>query len=152
MKNIYLNLILFLTISIGSSYGQEVVMNEKLKIYEYTHVKEFDKEIAERLELFAEKMQELNYSETEKTDDGIKGENFFTKMIFGSAMEVHYNALVKFKDGRYKLTINNFRIKDERYGTVAVETLRKGSQKKWVKFINEQLPQVISNLENKDQW
>ena len=65
------------------TYGQEVKMNETLKIYEYTHVKEFDGGIESRLELFDEKMQELNYSGTEKSDDGIKGENFFTKMING---------------------------------------------------------------------
>ena len=141
-----------LLISTFLTYGQEVKMNETLKIYEYTHVKEFDGGIESRLELFDEKMQELNYSGTEKSDDGIKGENFFTKMIMGSAMEVHYNTLIKFKDGRYKLTINNFRIKDERYGTVAVETLRKGAQKKWVKFINTKLPQVVANLENTDKW
>tara|TARA_R110002111_G_scaffold258647_1_gene327916 strand:- start:636 stop:1085 length:450 start_codon:yes stop_codon:yes gene_type:complete len=149
MKKTIFTLLLISTIL---TYGQEVEMSETLKIYEYTHVKEFDAGIDSRLELFEEKMQELNYSGTEKSDDGIKGENFFTKMIMGSAMEVHYNALIKFKDGRYKLTINNFRIKDERYGTVAVETLRKGAQKKWVKFINEKLPQVVANLENTDKW
>jgi len=130
MKNIILSLILIFTISVANSYGQEVTMNETLKIYEYTNVKEFVGGIEDRLELFVEKMQELNYQVDEKADDGIKGENFFTKMILGSAMEVHYNALVKFKGGRYKLTINSFRIKVVRYGTVAVETLRKGSQKK----------------------
>jgi len=132
--------------------SSELSMNQTLRIYEYTHVKKFEGEIQTRLKLFFEKMQELNYKETKKNEEGIKGENFITKMILGSAMEVHYNTLVKFKDDRYKLIINNFRIKDVRYGTVAVETLRKGSQKKWVKFINEKLPQIIANLENTDQW
>ena len=129
-----------------------VPMNETLKIYEYTHVKEFDGKLTDRLELFVEKMQELSYDEIEKIENGIKGENFVTKMIFGSAMEVHFNVLIKFKDDRYKLTINNFRIKDVRYGTVAVETLRKSSQKKWMEFINEKLPQVIAILENTEKW
>lgn len=149
MKNTIFTLFLISTIF---TYGQEVEMNETLKIYEYSHVKEFNEEIESRLKLFEEKMQELNYSEIEKSNDGIKGKSFFTKMIFGSAMEVHYNVLIKFKDDRYKLTMNNFRIKDVRYGTVAVETLRRGAQKKWVNFINEQLPQVIANLENTDKW
>ncbi len=152
MRKIILILTLTLSFISESSFAQEVTMNETLKIYEFTQIKEFDGEIENRLDLFANKMKELNYSGTEKTNDGIKGENFFTKMIYGSAMEVHFNALIMFKDGRYKLTINNFRIKDERYGTVAVETLRKSSQKKWVEFINEQLPQVVANLENTDEW
>ncbi len=146
-----LSLILII-ITNESSFAQEVSMNETLKIYEYTDIREFDLSIENRLNLFANKMKELNYSEVEKFDDGIKGENFFTKMIFGSAMEVHFNSFIMFKEGRYKLTINNFRIKDERYGTVAVETLKKSSQKKWIEFINEQLPQVVSNLENMDKW
>jgi len=152
MRKIILILTLTLSFITESSFAQEVTMNETLKIYEFTRIKEFDGGIEKRLDLFSNKMKELNYSGTEKTEDGIKGENFFTKMIYGSAMEVHFNALIMFKDGRYKLTINNFRIKDERYGTVAVETLRKSSQKKWVEFINEQLPQVVANLENTDEW
>ena len=126
-----------------SSFSQEVSMNESFKIYEYAHVKEFTEETDDRLDLFSNKMKELNYSEIEKFKDGIKGENFFTKMILGSAMEVHFNTLIMFKEDRYKFTINNFRIKDVRYGTVALETLKKG---------NEQLPQVVSNLENMDEW
>ncbi len=152
MKKTLLILTLILAFTTESTLAQEVSMNETLKIYEYTHIKDFDGGIETRLDLFANKMKELNYSGIEKTEDGIKGENFFTKMILGSAMEVHFNALIMFKEGKYKLTINNFRIKDERYGTVAVETLGKGSQKKWVKFINEQLPQVVANLENTDEW
>jgi len=152
MKKILLILTLTLAIISESSFAQEVTMNETLKIYEFTQVKEFDGEIENRLDHFANKMKELNYSGNEKTEDGIKGENFFTKMIYGSAMEVHFNAFIMFKEGRYKLTINNFRIKDERYGTVAVETLKKSSQKKWVEFINEQLPKVVANLENINEW
>lgn len=152
MRKPLLILTLILTMISKPSFAQEVSLNENLKIYEYTHVKEFDSPIENRLDLFTNKMKELNYSGTEKTNDGIKGENFFTKMIFGSAMEVHFNTLIMFKEGQYKVTINNFRIKDERYGTVAVETLRKSSQKKWVKFINEQLPQVVANIENTDTW
>ena len=152
MRKIILILTLTLSFITESSFAQEVTMNETLKIYEFTQIKEFDGEIENRLDLFSNKMKELNYSGTERTEDGIKGENFFTKMIYGSAMEVHFNALIIFKEGRYKLTINNFRIKDERYGTVAVETLRKSSQKKWIQFINEQLPQVVANLKNTDEW
>jgi len=98
--------------------------------------------------------QELNYEEIAKSEDRIYGKNFFTKMIYGSAMEVHFNTMIKFKDSSYKLIINNFRIKDVRYGTVAVETLGKSSQKKWMNFISNQLPLVIANLEreNTDEW
>jgi hypothetical protein len=73
-------------------------------------------------------------------------------MIFGSAMEVHYNLLLEFKENRYKLLVNNFKVKDVRYGSVAIETLKKRSTGKWVGFINEELPLIISNIETVDDW
>ncbi|HMU98349.1 MAG TPA: hypothetical protein PLC61_06615 [Chitinophagales bacterium] len=149
MKHLFIYLSLLIT---TICYGQHVSMNETLGIYEYSHIKEFKDGINTRLDLFAQKMKESNYSDVNITDKGIKGENFFTKMILGSAMEVHFNAFIDFKEGKYKLTINNFRIKDVRYGTVALETIGKNSQKKWVNFINEKLPQVVANLENTDKW
>jgi hypothetical protein len=149
MKKIFAFLfLLFSTLCLS----QQVSMNETLKMYEYSHVKDFSGDSAERYKLFVNKMRELNYKNVESFDNGLKGENFFTKMIMGSAMEVHFNALIQFKDGKYKLTINNFTIKDVRYGAVALETLGKGAQKRWVNFINEQLPQVVANLENADKW
>lgn len=141
-------LVLFSTVC----FSQQVSMNETLKMYEYSHVRDFSGDPAERSKVFINKMRELNYKNVESFDNGLKGENFFTKMIMGSAMEVHFNALIQFKDGKYKLTINNFTINDVRYGAVALETLGKGAQRRWVNFINEQLPQVINNLENTDQW
>ena len=132
----------------------DVSMNEALQIYEYTHIKEYSEAKKERLELFLGNMQELNYEEIVKSGDRINGKNFFTKMILGSAMEVHFNITIKFKDGSYKLILNNFRIKDVRYGTVAVETLGKSSQKRWMNFISNKLPLVVANLEreNTDEW
>ncbi len=152
MKQTLLIITLVLAVISESSFAQQVSMNETLKIHEYSHIKEVNDGINDRLAVFSNKMKELNYSEIDEFEDGIKGENFFTKMITGSAMEVHFNAVIMFKEDRYKLTINNFRIKDVRFGTVALETLKKSSQKKWVQFINEQLPQVVSNLENIDEW
>ncbi|MFB9055085.1 hypothetical protein ACFFVB_18535 [Formosa undariae] len=147
-------LILFVSISYLSlnASAQEVTFNESLNLYEFTKVQEYEGDIQTRLKIFENNLKELNYDDTEISEDRVKGESFFTKMIYGSAMEMHYNALIIFKEGRYKLTINNFKINDVRYGTVALETLKKGSQKRWVSFINENLPQVISNLEKQDTW
>lgn len=164
MKKGNINLIVFvLMLVIGTNCTPTVVstgvsvivpLNETLKIYEYTHIKEYNGNVSDRLELFNEKMEEFNYEDIEVNEDRIKGKNFFTKMIYGSAMEIHFNTVIKFKEGRYKLTINNFRIKDVRYGTVAVETLKKSSQKKWMDFAGTQLPTVIANLEgvSTDEW
>lgn len=149
MKNC---LFILLLVFSATCFSQSVTLNETLKLYEYSHVKELTGAELDRIKIFSDKMKEFNYSDIQSTEDNIKGENFFTKMITGSAMEVHFNVLILFKEGKYKLTVNNFRIKDVRYGTVAVETLGKSSQKRWVNFINEQLPQVISNLENTDKW
>lgn len=134
------------------SYAQEVELNESTKIYEYSHVKDYTGDIKSRLDLFSDKMKELNYSDISKSDDDIRGESFFSKLIMGSAMEIHYQAFIQFNEGRYKFAMNKFTIKDQRYGTMPIENLRKKSQEKWIELINEKLPEIIQNLENTETW
>lgn len=134
------------------SFAQKVELNETTKIYEYSHVKDFTDDIKSRLDLFSVKMKELNYSEVSKSENDITGESFFSKLIMGTAMEIHYQAFIQFKEGRYKLTINKFAIKDQRYGTMPLENLKKKSQERWIELINENLPEIIKNLENIDTW
>lgn len=134
------------------SYAQKVELNETTKIYEYSHVKEFTGDTKNRLDLFSDKMKELNYSDISKSENDIKGESFFSKLIMGTAMEIHYQAFIQFKEGRYKLTINKFTIKDQRYGTMPLENLKKKSQERWIELINEKLPDIIQNLENTETW
>ena len=134
------------------SFAQKVELNETTKIYEYSHVKVFTDDRKSRLDLFSVKMKELNYSEVSKSENDITGESFFSKLIMGTAMEIHYQAFIQFKEGRYKLTINKFAIKDQRYGTMPLENLKKKSQERWIELINENLPEIIKNLENIDTW
>lgn len=134
------------------SYAQKVELNETTKIYEYSHVKDFTGDIKSRLDLFSDKMKALNYSDISKSENDIKGESFFSKLITGTAMEIHYQAFMQFKEGRYKLTINKFAIRDQRFGTMPLENLRKKSQQRWIELINEKLPEIIKNLENTDTW
>jgi hypothetical protein len=42
------------------SFAQKVELNETTKIYEYLHVKDFTGDIKSRLDLFSDKMKELN--------------------------------------------------------------------------------------------
>jgi|GEM_PF-3642774 hypothetical protein len=133
-------------------YSQEVKLNEEINLYEYSHVKDLDVEKPAKIDLFLTQLRKLNYTNIESGTDFIKADNFVTKMIFGSAMEVHYNLLLEFKENRYKLLVNNFKVKDVRYGSVAIETLKKRSTRKWVGFINEELPLIISNIETVDDW
>ena len=133
-------------------YSQEVKLNQEINLYEYSHVKNLDVEKSAKIDLFLTQLRKLNYTNIESGTDFIKADNFVTKMIFGSAMEVHYNLLLEFKENRYKLLVNNFKVKDVRYGSVAIETLKKRSTGKWVGFINEELPLIISNIETVDDW
>jgi hypothetical protein len=136
----------------ASLYSQEVKLNQEINLYEYSHVKNLDVEKSAKIDLFLTQLRKLNYTTIESGTDFIKADNFVTKMIFGSAMEVHYNLLLEFKENRYKLLVNNFKVKDVRYGSVAIETLKKRSTRKWVGFINEELPLIISNIETVDDW
>lgn len=152
MKKITLFLTLLLAILQTTIKAQEVSLNEQSNLYEYSNVNEYEKSREEKIDQFSNKMKELNYSNINSTDSDVKGENFFSKLILGSAMEIHYNCLVLIKEDKYKLILNNFRIKDVRYGTMPVEGLRKKSQEKWVELINEKLPEIISNLESSTDW
>lgn len=152
MKKITLLLTLLLTIFQTTIQAQEVSLNEQSNLYEYSNVSEYEKGKAEKIDQFSNKMKELNYSNINSTDSDVKGENFFSKLILGSAMEIHYNSLILFKEDKYKLILNNFRIKDVRYGTMPLEGLRKKSLEKWVELINEKLPEIVSNLESSTDW
>jgi len=136
----------------ASLYSQELKLNQEINLYEYSHVKNLDVEKSAKIDLFLTQLRKINYTNIESGTDFIKADNFVTKMIFGSAMEVHYNLLLEFKENRYKLLVNNFKVKDLRYGSVAIETLKKRSTGKWVGFINEELPLIISNIETVDDW
>lgn len=148
--------LLILTVFVSSltvqSFAQKVELNETTKIYEYSHVKDFTGDIRSRLDLFSAKMKELNYSNISQSENDIKGESFFSKLIMGTALEIHSQAFIQFKEGRYKLTINKFAIKDQRYGTMPLENLKKKSQERWIELINEKLPEIIQNLENTETW
>tara|TARA_R110002050_G_scaffold992_1_gene6806 strand:- start:4465 stop:4926 length:462 start_codon:yes stop_codon:yes gene_type:complete len=148
----FLIIAIFITLFTVKSYAQKVKLNETTIIYEYSHVKEFTSDMKSRLDLFSNKMKELNYSDISHSENDIKGESFFSKIITGTALEIHYQSFIQFKEGRYKLTINKFAIKDQRYGTMPLENLRKKSQQRWIELINEKLPEIIKNLENTDDW
>ena len=151
-KLTFLILAVFVSSLTIQSFAQKVELNETTKIYEYSHVKDFTGDINSRLDLFSGKMKELNYSDISKSENDIKGESFFSKLIMGSAMEIHYQAFIQLKEGRYKLTINKFAIKDQRYGTMPLENLKKKSQERWIGLINDKLPEIITNIENTETW
>lgn len=154
MKNIVLASI-FIIVLVTQSVSQSIELNEKTNIYEFSHVEEFKGSIDDRLNLFIDRLKDLNYSNINQNERDIKAESFFVKVIFGSAMEVHYNVLISLKEGRYKLKINNFTINDVRYGEYILEDIKKSSQKRWVKFINEKLPKEIENIERdeiEEEW
>lgn len=144
--------IMFLSINGLNTYAQTLALNEATKVFEYSHVKEFTVDAKTRLDLFSEKLKGLNYSNLTRTENDIKGESYFSKLIMGTAMEIHYQAFIQIKEGKYKLTINKFAIKDQRYGAMPIENIGKSSQKKWIEYINQNLPDIIKNIENTDTW
>lgn len=144
--------VIILSLFGSNLFAQTLTLNEATKIYEYSHVKEFTTDTKSRLDIFSEKFKGLNYSNVVKTDIDIKGESYFSKLILGTAMEIHYQVFIQFKEGKYKLTINKFAIKDQRYGAMPLENIGKSSQKKWIEYINQNLPDIIKNIENSDTW
>jgi len=146
------NVVLFIYVFTFFGFSQELTLNEELNIYNYEVVKDLQITVAERLDIFEKKLKELNYNNIVKDETSIKSESFVTKMIFGSAMEVHYNVYIQFKEDRYKLLLNDFTVNDVRFGKVAIETMKKSSRKRWIGFINKELPQILANIENTSSW
>lgn len=145
-------IIMFLSFNGLNSFAQTLTLNETTKVFEYSHIKEFAIETKVRLDLFSEKLKGLNYSNVIRTESDIKGESYFSKLIMGTAMEIHYQVFIQIKEGKYKLTINKFAVKDQRYGAMPIENIGKSSQKKWIEYINQNLPDIIKNIENTDTW
>lgn len=151
MGKLFFIIVFISVVFIHNGNCQQIDLSATTGIYEYSHVIDFEKTIDERIKVFDDNLKQLNYSNISLSEKEIKGENFFTKMIFGSAMEIHYNVYIKFKVGKYKLLINSFIIHDQRFGSVPLEQLKKKSQKRWAKYINEKLPAIIKNIENTKQ-
>jgi len=151
MKKQVLFIVLLFSI-VGNAIAQSVVQNETTKVFEYANIKEFTGDTKARIDLFANKFKELNYSNISSSENDIKGESFFTKIIMGTSMEVHYQVFIQFKENKYKIIINKFVIKDQRYGATPIENISKSSQKRWLEYINENLPTIIKNIESTETW
>ena len=139
---------------VNFTYAQEVELNHKTKLNEYSCVETFNGSMTDQIELLKGNLQSLGYDHIESSSSKVRGENFFSKIITGTSMEVHYQVLLLFKEDRYKLIVNGFTIKDQRYGSVKLESLRKKSQARWIALINEKLPSIINNIKEipSDDW
>lgn len=134
------------------SYSQTISFNSETKVYEYSEVVEFESSISETLEQMYFTMKELNYSNLEKTETDITGNNFFFHVITGTALEVRYSVIILFRDGRYKLTVNNFTLYQAGHGTMRMEGVRKKARDKWVQIVNDKLPEILIQLKQKPDW
>lgn len=149
------NLALTLVLSLFSIllHGQELTLNESTNFYEYSHVKnstETDVQIK-----FEKRLKEINLKDLNVSENSITGNGFTNHLVGGFAtVEINYLVKVEFKEGRYKLTLTNFVLTDKN-GSNPLEGM-KSYKKKWIKIINEKLPEIIDNIESinnqDDEW
>lgn len=127
-----------------SLQAQELKLNSETKVFEYDYVKES----SNNTEWFINKLKELDYRDVTISEERITAGSFFSKIILSTPIEIQYKIVVDFKEGKYRVTFNKFVLKDQRFGMVPLEDVRSG-QKRWIKTINEKLPELISAIESK---
>lgn len=144
MKKI-LSLFLFLPL-IG--FTQEIQINDVNSLYEYSHIKESTNKIINE---FEKNILSLKYTNVFKNENSLSGENYFSVMIMGTPVQVHYYVSIEFKENKYKLVINKFILEDRRWSPVPLENIRSGKSK-WIGKINENLPKIIKSIETISSW
>ena len=148
MGKLYI-LILFIS---TSCFAQSVELNPDTKIYEVVVIDSLDTSPEDRLESFKKQMTALSYEDVNTSENSLSGQSYFTKKIYGSAMEVHFNTVIDFKDDRYRITFNKFYVNDVRYGQYTFEDMKKSNRKRWIDLVNEKIPEIISRLKYIDNW
>ena len=133
-------------------FAQSVELNPDTKIYEVVIIDSLDTAPEDRLESFKKQMTALSYENVNPSENSLSGQSYFTKKIFGSAMEVHFNTIIDFKDNRYRITFNKFYVNDVRYGQYTFEDMKKSNRKRWIDLVNEKIPEIISRLKYIDNW
>lgn len=140
----------FLIVCSSVSFAQEITLNSETKVFEHEYVKENSESTQNLIQIFESKLKGLNYKDINITADKITAGNFFSKLIMGTPLEIRYNLTIEFKEGRYKVNFNKFIIEDKRFGSVPLEDIKSGKNK-WIKTINEKLPDLISAIESKSK-
>jgi len=135
------HMLFFALLLISFNAVSQVTFNEDKNLFQYEFTEQTINYSTDIKEI---KLIELGFDEIKKIDNVVYGKSFFTKMIYGSAMEIHYT--IKFENE--KIIFSNFKINDVRYGRVALEELKKTAQKKWINEIDSRIPDVIRKLNN----
>ena len=133
-------------------FAQSVELNPETEIYEVVIIDSLDTAPEDRLESFKKQMTALSYENVNASENSLSGQSYFTKKIFGSAMEVHFNTVIDFKDDRYRITFNKFYVNDVRYGQYTFEDMKKSNRKRWIDLVNQKIPEIISRLKYIDNW
>ncbi|RXG32011.1 hypothetical protein [Leeuwenhoekiella marinoflava] len=135
-----------------SGTAQTIKLNPDTNIYEVVVIDSLTKPVPDRILEFKKQMDLLSYADISSTDSSVSGESYFTKKIMGSAMEVHFNAIVQFKENKYRITLNKFYVNDVRYGQYTFEDMKSGNRKRWIKLVDEKAPEIIDQLKFVDNW
>lgn len=139
------NIIFILIFVFGFSANAQVKFKESAHQYQYqTETISNDKPIS----FYKRKLIEYGFTDFVEIDKTLFAKSFFTKMIYGSAMEIHYSIKIDEGPNKTEITFSNFKITDVRYGTTALEELKKKAQLRWIEEIDKRIPDVLDRLNN----
>ena len=135
-----------------ASFSQKLSLNESTNFYEFSKiVKTNDGKIKEK---FIKRFKQINLEDIESSEKSIKGTGVTSHLASGIPIAIMYLVKVDFKEKKYKLTLTNFLLEDQR-GKHPLEGMR-SYKKRWIKKINKKLPEIISNIENlntkEEEW
>ena len=136
--------IVLLTIFISTNfYSQKLALNKPTNFYQFSKVVEVESDSINKK--FTKRFKQINLKDIEISEKSIKGTGVTSHLTLGVVIAIKYIVKVEFKKNKYKLTLTNFLLEDQR-GKHPLEGL-KSYKKRWVKRINKKLPEIISNIE-----
>lgn len=138
MRNLLFFLLLF-----GFSSKAQIKLNNNLNLYQYNYI---ESSHIKTIDSYKKKLIESGFNDFILIDNNLYAKNFFTKMIYGSAMEIHYSIKIEKLENGFEILFSNFKIHDSRYGTVALEELKNKAQKKWIDEINQRIPEILNRI------
>ncbi len=151
MKKKNVLMLFFIGISLVS-FSQKLSLNESTNFYEFSKVVEVENDSINKK--FTKRFKQLNLEDIEISEKSIKGIGVTSDLVFGIPVVIRYIVKVEFKEKKYKLTLTNFLLEDQR-GKHPLEGM-KSFKKRWIKKINKKLPEIISNIENlntkEEEW
>lgn len=127
-------------------FAQEIQLNPKLSVYEFTQSTPFEGDSNVYLQQIAERLERMSYEDVIVKENSISGSSFITESISGYMIKINYMVEISLSSDKSNLLITNFVLIDQNQVPSKLEGVPY-TKKRWIKAINSKLPSIIKSLE-----